>query len=63
MDGVMSVEYEKAARLFVEAEEIDFAVKYFREAAYCALEKDDHIRSAKCSAVAQNLEDLCNTVL
>jgi len=41
-----SEEYEKAARLFIEAEEVDFAVKYFREAAYCALEKDDHSRAA-----------------
>ncbi len=34
--------YEKAARIFFEEEEIDFAVKYFREAAYCALEMNDH---------------------
>ncbi|MGY5852114.1 MAG: hypothetical protein RTU92_00950 [Candidatus Thorarchaeota archaeon] len=47
-----SVEYEKAARLFVEAEEIDFAVKYFREAAYCSLEKDDHLRSAEMKIAA-----------
>ena len=37
-----SQEYERAARLFLEAEEIDFAVKYFREAADCALQGDDH---------------------
>ncbi len=42
-----SIEYEKAARLFFEQEEIDFAVKYFREASYCALEENDHYRAAE----------------
>jgi len=36
--------YEKAARIFFEEDEIDFAVKYFREAAYCSLEMNDHTR-------------------
>jgi hypothetical protein len=50
-----STAYEKAARIFHEEDEIDFAVKYFREAAYCALESNDHYRcgelkieAAKC---------------
>ncbi|MGQ4911581.1 MAG: hypothetical protein ACP6KW_05370 [Candidatus Thorarchaeota archaeon] len=47
-----STEYEKAARLFLEAEQIDFAVKYFRESAYCALENDDHIRCAEMKIAA-----------
>lgn len=42
-----STAYEKAARIFHEQDEIDFAVKYFREAAYCALESDDHYRCAE----------------
>lgn len=42
-----SIEFEKAAALFLEEEEIDFAVKYFREAAYTALESNDHIRTAE----------------
>ncbi len=41
-----STEYEKAACLFLENSEIDFAVKYFREAAYCSLEAEDHSRGA-----------------
>lgn len=50
-----SIEYEKAANLFIEAGSSDFAVKYFREAAYCALEDDDHVRAAQmkiCAAEA-----------
>ncbi|MGV9170115.1 MAG: hypothetical protein ACOC38_09280 [Promethearchaeia archaeon] len=39
-----STEYEKAANLFLKADEIDFAIKYFREAAYCSLEMDNHKR-------------------
>ncbi len=42
-----SVEYEKAAHLFIEAGSTDFAVKYFREAAYCALEDNNHERAAQ----------------
>jgi hypothetical protein len=42
-----SVEYEKAARRFLEVEQTDFAVKYFREAAFYALEKNDHFRCAE----------------
>jgi hypothetical protein len=42
-----STAYEKAARIFQEQDEIDFAVKYFREAAYCSLESDDHFRCAE----------------
>ncbi|MFX0108007.1 MAG: hypothetical protein ACFE7R_06975, partial [Candidatus Hodarchaeota archaeon] len=40
-----STEYEKAARLFLESQEIDFAIKYFREAALCSLSVNDHTRS------------------
>ncbi|MFW9920780.1 MAG: hypothetical protein ACFFED_14340 [Candidatus Thorarchaeota archaeon] len=50
-----STEYEKAANLFIEAGSSDFAVKYFREAAYCALEHEDHSRAAQmklCAAEA-----------
>jgi hypothetical protein len=47
-----SIEFEKAARLFLEAEQIDFAVKYFREAAYTALEKSDHSRCAEMKIAA-----------
>lgn len=47
-----SVEYEKAAQLFLEQEEIDFAVKYFREASYCALENNDHYRAAEMKVAA-----------
>ncbi|MFW9925275.1 MAG: hypothetical protein ACFFDM_00765 [Candidatus Thorarchaeota archaeon] len=42
-----SVEYEKAARQFLEVEQTDFAVKYYREAAYYALENNDHFRCAE----------------
>lgn len=49
-----SIEYEKAARTFLEAEELDFAVKYFREAASCALESEDHSRSAEMKIAAAN---------
>jgi hypothetical protein len=41
-----SVEYEKAARKFIEGESPDFAVKYFREAASCALKHKDNGRAA-----------------
>ena len=47
-----STEYEKAARLFKEAEQVDFAVKYFREAAYCSLENNDHLRCAEMKVAA-----------
>ena len=47
-----SIEYEKAARLFFEEEELDFAVKYFREAATSALEDNDHIRTAEMKIAA-----------
>ena len=47
-----STAYEKAARIFHEEEEIDFAVKYFREAAYCALEHEDHYRGAEMKIAA-----------
>ncbi len=47
-----SVEYEKAARCFQEVEQTDFAVKYFREASYCALEKNDHYRCAEMKIAA-----------
>lgn len=47
-----STEYEKAARAFVEAEELDFAVKYFREAAHCSLEAEDHCRAAEMKVAA-----------
>ncbi len=42
-----SIEYEKAARRFLEVEQTDFAVKYFREAAIYALQNDDHFRCAE----------------
>jgi hypothetical protein len=42
-----SVEYEKAANLFLEAGSPDFAIKYYREAAYCALEEEDFVRGAE----------------
>ncbi|MBN2228204.1 MAG: hypothetical protein JW779_01350 [Candidatus Thorarchaeota archaeon] len=47
-----SVEYEKAAQLFIEIEQYDFAVKYFREAAYTALENNNHCRSAEMKIAA-----------
>ncbi|MEM4735470.1 MAG: hypothetical protein QXS20_07110 [Candidatus Thorarchaeota archaeon] len=47
-----SEEYEKAAVLFVTAEESDFAIKYFREAANCALQRDDHGRAAEMKKAA-----------
>ncbi len=47
-----SVEYEKAARKFLEVEQTDFAVKYFREAAYCALENNDHFRCSEMKIAA-----------
>ncbi len=50
-----SEEYEKSARLFLEAEEIDFAVKYFREAATCALLADDHIRASDMKIAASEV--------
>lgn len=42
-----SVEYEKAAKRFLEVEQTDFAVKYYREAAFYALESEDHYRCAE----------------
>ncbi|NWF95553.1 MAG: hypothetical protein HXY34_05385 [Candidatus Thorarchaeota archaeon] len=42
-----SAEYERAAQMFKDADQADFAIKYFREAAYCALERDDHTRAAE----------------
>lgn len=47
-----SVEYEKAARCFLEIEQTDFAVKYFREAAYCALENNNHYRCSEMKIAA-----------
>ncbi len=47
-----SIEFEKAARLFLEEEQIDFAVKYFREAAFTALESNDHSRCAEMKIAA-----------
>ncbi len=47
-----SVEFEKAARLFLEEDEMDFAVKYFREAAFTALESNDHTRCAEMKILA-----------
>ncbi len=47
-----SVEYEKAARCFLEIEQTDFAVKYFREAAYCALENNNHTRCSEMKVAA-----------
>ena len=47
-----STAYEKAARIFQEQEEIDFAVKYFREAAYCSLENNDHYRCGELKLAA-----------
>ena len=41
-----SIEFEKAAKLFLEGEGPVFAVKYFREAAACALQNNDHARAA-----------------
>jgi len=49
-----SQEFEKAARLFLEEEETDFAVKYFREAAYAALEAGSHLRSAEMKICASD---------
>ncbi|MHA1864665.1 MAG: hypothetical protein ACTSWA_12915 [Candidatus Thorarchaeota archaeon] len=47
-----STEYEKAARLFLKEDAIDFAVKYFREASSCALESNDHYRCAEMKTAA-----------
>ncbi len=47
-----SVEYEKAARKFLEVEQTDFAVKYFREASYCSLENNDHERCSEMKIAA-----------
>jgi uncharacterized repeat protein (TIGR01451 family) len=47
-----SQEYEHAARLFLEADEIDFAVKYFRESANCSLQSQDHVRAGDVKTAA-----------
>ncbi len=47
-----SEEYEKAARLFHEADQADFAIKYFREAAYSALQNNDHVRAGMMKIAA-----------
>ncbi len=47
-----SIEYEKAANLFLEAGSPDFAVKYYREAAHCALEEDQFARGAQMKVLA-----------
>jgi hypothetical protein len=47
-----STEYEKAARKFLEVDQTDFAVKYFREAAICSLEHNDHYRCAEMKIAA-----------
>jgi tetratricopeptide (TPR) repeat protein len=49
-----STEYEKAACLFLEEKETDFAVKYFREAAFCSLDAEDHSRGADMKMEAAN---------
>ncbi len=50
-----SIEYEKAAEKFLEAGHVQFAVKYYREAAYAALEDDDHVRAAEMKMHAARL--------
>ncbi|MBD3404810.1 MAG: hypothetical protein GF411_01585 [Candidatus Lokiarchaeota archaeon] len=45
-------EYEKAAKLFNEADRPDFAVKYFREAAWAALDFEDHVKAAEMKIAA-----------
>ncbi|MFW9800923.1 MAG: hypothetical protein ACFFD9_10835, partial [Candidatus Thorarchaeota archaeon] len=50
-----SQEYEKAATLFLEAGEVDFAVKYYREASYAALEREDHERAANMKIEAADV--------
>ncbi len=50
-----SAAFEKAAGLFIEANHIDFAIKYYREAAYAALESEDHSRAAKMKTAAADL--------
>ena len=54
-----SVEYEKAAKLFLEGESPDFAVKYYREGATCALKHKDSGRAAmlKIAAAETLLQD------
>ena len=47
-----STQYEKAARLFLEGESPDFAVKYFREAASCSLKHNDNGRAAMMKTAA-----------
>ncbi|MFW9850544.1 MAG: hypothetical protein ACFFF4_15540 [Candidatus Thorarchaeota archaeon] len=47
-----SIEYEKAATLFIEAGSPDFAIKYYREAAYCAIEEEDFERGAQMKILA-----------
>ncbi|MFW9956080.1 MAG: hypothetical protein ACFFD3_16155 [Candidatus Thorarchaeota archaeon] len=42
-----SIEYEKAANLFLEAGSPDFAIKYFRESAHCAMEEEEYSRAAQ----------------
>ncbi|MHA2602410.1 MAG: hypothetical protein AM324_009805 [Candidatus Thorarchaeota archaeon SMTZ1-83] len=50
-----SQEYEKAAHLFLEADEEDFAVKYFRESSYCAIQNNDHERAASMKIQAADV--------
>ncbi|MHA1771993.1 MAG: hypothetical protein ACTSYL_03895 [Candidatus Thorarchaeota archaeon] len=50
-----SDEFEKASLLFLEANHVDFAIKYYREAAYAALENNDHARTAEMKIAAADL--------
>jgi tetratricopeptide (TPR) repeat protein len=54
-----STQYEKAARLFLEGDNPDFAVKYFRESASCSLKHNDNGRAAmmKTAAAETLLQD------
>ncbi len=47
-----SVEFERAAQLFLQEGKVEFAVKYYREAAYAALEDENHIRAAEMKIAA-----------
>ena len=47
-----SVEYEKAAKLFLEEDLTEFAVKYFREAANNAAERSDFDRAGNMKVLA-----------
>jgi len=51
-DDYASGEYEKAARLFLEADRPDFAIKYLREASTCSLQHGDNQRAADLKTFA-----------